>query len=431
MARLIYPIKPVQHALSTESPALFVTPGFSPWVSNGRIEQGSFKKRPGYSTDRSLPSAVYGIDIFQTTSGSRYTMYLTGTDLMTRESGGTWSYKTDTTTIGGVSNISGAVVTGSGTAWNTAAANGDKYLAAGDKFILDIDHSSTAEPDSNWATIQSVDSDTQLTLTASYTGTTGAFAPAKAYKGRKVYSVPADERWSWAVVGDKFCFTNGGIFTQYWGASGYAADLAYASAVKARYCIEYANRLFLGDVYVGGNRAPTTIMWSKENDPTDWTDSTAGSLALLETADYITGLGNVGPSLVIYQRDHYYVYSRTGIATNPISRTTEGRGIGCMAPYGVIEFMGTNAWISKDDFYIMSGDQAVSIGGPVRNKFFSIVGETELKRVFGGHVADLAEVMWVSETTEGKLAFVYNYRYKEWYTYSFANEISAIGRGAV
>ncbi len=402
MARLIYPIRPVQHAISTENPALFVAQGFAPWVSNGRIDQNSFKKRWGYSLYRSPLSYVYDVILYQTIAGSRHTLYLTANDLILKESSGTFSYKTPTSTTPSLTSMNGGktVMTFSG---GGITASG---VAALDKFIIDADHTATSEIDANWATVVSKDSDTQIT-TAAYTGA----ATSGACKLRKIYTVPNNERWSYAIVDDKFCFTNGNENVQYWAGTGYAADLNATYAVKARYCIEYANRLFLADTYVSNVRLPTTLLFSKEGDPTDWTDSTAGEMDLLETDDYITGLGKVGFNLVVYKEDSILVFSRTGNATAPISRTAEWRGIGCPAPYSIIGFMGTNAFLGRDDFYIMSGDQPEPIGGPIRDKFFSMVGKTEIKKTFSGSCPNINELYWtVNTVSDGQITFIWNYK---------------------
>jgi len=421
--RLTYPLKPISHAVSTESPSLFMTPGFSPWASNGRIEQKSFKKRPGYLIDRAVGRFIYGVHLFQTLVGSRYTLYLTDTDLAKKETGTgeTFSYVTKTYTTGTVSGVSGANVTGNGTAWDTNAK-------AGDKFIMAADLSANVEPDEHWATIQTVGGATAITLSGNYAGatTTGN------YIIRRVYSVPTDERWSTAILDDKFIFTNGNVNVQYYNGSGAAADLDATYAVKARFCIEYANRLFLGDYEdsVAG-RLPTSIRWSKEGDPTTWVDSTAGELDLIETEDFLAGLGKVGTYLVIYKRDNIHVYTRTGVATNPITLVAQRRGIGCAAPYSIIEFMGTNAFVGRDDFYMMNGDTPIPIGEKIRTKFFDITPVTAVENVWGAHDPLRNELLWTASTLAGKYAFVYNYKHNEWYTYEFPDDMTAFGRGAL
>lgn len=430
-----YIITPLEHGLATEFPSIHIPGTWSPSMQNIKIEQHSLKKRWGYDTaDRSLGSSrtVYVIAVYQLSTGTRYTLYLTDQDLLAKETATdyTWSYKTRTMTTGKVTDITGAVVTGSAAClWKAAETAGT--IAAGDSFILSDDQSPYVEPDAEWAEIASIDSETQITLTASYGGTTGAMNAD--YKIRHVYSVPANERWTWAVVGDKFCFANGNENVQYWGGTGYAANLNASVAVKARYCMEYANRLFIADY--GATRDPYGFAWSKENDPTNWSDSTYGEADLLETEDFITGLGKSGGDLLVFKRDNIYIFSQSGSATAPIatSPTNRIRGIGCVAPYSIVEVLGTSAFLGRDDFYIIDSGTPQAIGKDLsRYDFFNQVTETELENVWGWSNTVANEIVWMANTSSGLLGWVWNYISKEWSIYKFgAATITAAGRGAI
>jgi hypothetical protein len=418
--RQVFQIRPVEHGISTENPPLFIEPSFTPWISNCRCDRGAVEKRGGYSLALGIGRPVYGTYIFQLIDGSRYTLYLTDTDLCQRETGGI-SYKTNSYTAGSIASITGAAVVGGSTAW---LAN----VTAGDKFIVNADDSTTAEPDANWATVQSVGSDTGITLTGSYTGatTTGA------YRIRKVYSLPSNERWQTAVVNNTFCFTNGNVNVQRYTGAGNAADLDSTNATRARFCMEFANRLFLADMYLSGVRQPLTIKWSKEGDPTEWTDSTSGEADILETDDFITGMARVGANLLVFKRESLHFYSRTGDATSPVEKTVERRGIGNIAPYSIADFLGTCAFLGRDDFYMINGDQAESIGEAVRHKFFDMVSPTEAQNTWAYTNPDEHEIMWFVRTAEyGNIVLTFNYVHNEWYSYRFNDEIISIGRGAI
>ena len=432
-AKLTYVISPLEHGMASEFPSLHIPGTWSPDMLNTKVEQHSLKKRWGYVEDRNLGSGVqvYNIAIYQKSDGTRCTIFLTNTDAAKREpaSGKTFSYITDTyTTPGTISDITADVVTGSSTTWS------DDAILAGDKFILDDDHTSDEEPDTHWATVESVDTNTQITLTASYTGTTGPFDPAKSYKIRRQYSVPANERWAYAVVDDQFCFTNGNTKVKTWSGANYATSLSATYADSARYCMEYANRLFIADSINESTAArdPYMIRWSKEGDPTNFTDSTAGTAWLIDTEDYISGLGKAGPNLYVYKQDAICIFNRTGSATAPITQTGQRRGIGCIAPYSIVEVLGTNVFLGRDDFYIMDGDMPTSIGmDSMRYKIFDIVDETEIQHVWGFANVLEKEVLWIANTTNGKYAFVWSYQTKEWVIYGYGHDIVGAGKGAV
>jgi len=424
-----YSYRPIDHAVSTQTNKLFTPPNVSPWALNGRVFRKSFRKRWGYAQDRNFGSGVpvYVIAIYQEKDGTRNTMYITDEDLCLKEtsSGKTFSYKTETYATGNVTDIVGAVVTGSGTSWS-AASN----IAPGDKFILDTDHSTDVEPDTNWGTIQTVDSTTQITLTANYSGTTGT-GMTESYKGRMVYSVPALSYPWYEVINNKFIFGSGNIDVMSWPGTGYAAALDATYAKKARYGIEFADRLVLADLELSSTREPQTVQWSKQGDETDWTHSTAGSADMLETESFITGLGRVGPNLLVYKRDSVIIAGRTGIDTAPIKFPTEKKNVGLVAPMSLVNFRGKNAFLSRDDFYVFAGGAFTPIGAEIRDEFFEIVGATEIEKVVGAHFPLRTEIEWIATTSSGKYSFVFNYHDKSWSVNEFYHDMISGGKGAV
>ncbi len=432
MARLRYRLRPLQHGLLTDYPSLQIGDTFSPWLLNCKVDQHSMKKRWGYSLDRTLPSQVLNIATFQKSTGERYCVYLTDTDAMIRKagSGETWQYITDTYTTGTVASMNGpkTVITGNaGTDWNTSG------VTAGDKFILDDDHSPAQESNiTPWATVLGVGGATTLNLSPAYTGT----HTSGTYKIRKVYTVPANERWTYANVADQFCFTNGYVDVQTWDGSGYATALDSTNAKNARYCIEYADRLILADVYVGGVRSPTTVQWCGITDVTSWdpaTDISAGSSDMMETEDYVTGLGKAGGNLVVFKRDSFIITTKTGETTKPFDFGTQRRGIGCVAPYSIVEIptVAGLAWLGRDDWYKLDSDTAEEFSHEqMRFKFFDMTEPAERFHTWGFLNYDEHEVIWTCVTTSGKYQFVYDLKHQEWYPYKYSDDIVGAGLGA-
>jgi hypothetical protein len=429
MAKFRYQLKPLEHMMATQFGAASIPGGYSPVTKNVKVYQHGVRKRWGYTSDRSLSAPVYNTACFQVANGQRYTLYLTDADLALRKDGTseTFQYLTQAWTTSAVTGITGATVTGNiNCQW--LAASG---LAAGDKFIMAADENAAIEVDANWATILTVDSDTQLTLTASYTGAT----TVGAYKTRKVYSVPSNERWSYTMVNDNFVFTNGNVNTQYYNTSlSYATDVNATYAVKAKYCTAFADRLILADSYSSGLRNPVLVQYSANTDPLQFNsgaDATAGSFELLETEDYITGLGRVGPLLGVFKRDSITYYERSGESTSPLRRYSISSGVGSAAPYSIVEALGTVLFLGKDDFYLINGDNPEPVGENMRYKFYDIVGETEASSTWGFVNPMENEIVWVANTSEGKYAFVWDYKYKEWYLYQWPVDVTGAGMGAI
>jgi len=424
-------IRPLEHLYDLSYSAANQDLQFAAFPSmNVILNQKAVRRRPGYTLDRTLTpyENPQVLTYYKIRAGTEFTLILTDQNLIKRETaaGKTYTYLTPIYTTGTIASLNPAktVVTGSTTDWDNATGR----PAVGDYFAIDADLTLDEELNAAWTEIKSVDSDTQITLDSAYAGT----ATSGAYRIRKVYSVPTDERWSYAIVGDKFCFTNGNENVQYWdGAAATATDLDSTNAVKARYALNYANRLFLADCYVSGTREPWTVKWSKEGDPTNWTDSTAGEADFIGTESFIMGLGKSLNNIVIYKRDSLIFGYRTGTATAPVTFPQERLGIGCIAPHSIVQAYSTNFFLGNDDFYMLNGDVPESVGKPIRDKFFAIVPSGEREKVWGHFSEQYRFIMWFADTlTDGQLAFVYNYQDKELMTFKFYDRITGIGERA-
>lgn len=430
-------IKPLQYIYDLENAPLNASPLTAQWPSlNVMVSGNRIERRWDHETYRTFNSGdtIQAIPIFRTATGTYYQLVLTETDLAKVMGGSaeTWQYLTETWTTSTVSTISGATVTGSSENCQWFDTSG---IASGDKFILNDDHTaakegpSTGTPagvDNAWATVSSVSSNTSITLTANYAGA----STSGNYKVRKVYSVPSGERWQYASVAGKFCFVNGNVYGQYWnGTDTYATNINTTYCNQVRYCTAFANRLITADMYYADDAArnPWLLRWSKEGDPTDWTDSTAGFIEFVDTEEPITGLGVSGSNLYVFRESSYVIGSRTGEATSPLIFSPPRRGIGLYAPYSLVHVQGTVAWMGLTDFYFMNSDTAESIGEPIRKKFFDLVSDDEQKNVFGINNARYNEILWVANTDSGQYVFSYNYVEKAWTTYQFDTNLTGVG----
>ena len=418
--------QPLTTVYDSTRPALYSPTGQATFPSmNVNVRQKSIKKRYGYETTVTGKSdmEIQIVANYQQADGTVKCCFLDGEDLMVKEtaSGKTYSYRTPNYTTGTIDSITGTTVEGDSTDWATAA------IAAGDYFIMDDDHTTDVENDANWVKVASLTDLNTLELASAYTknGTD--------YKLRQVYSVPTDERWVYTVAHDKFIFSNGNENVQYWdGTASKATALDSTNAVKARCLITYANRLIMADSYISATREPYTLSWSKEGDPTDWTDPTAGSVDFIETHGILKGLGKVGSKLIVYRENSIVFGQRTGEAEIPIVFPTEKIGVGLLAPYSLMHVEGTNVFRGTDDFYMIVGDNPEPIGEPIREIFDDQVDEEMARNIFGIWDSYRNRVLWFSQTLDyGQVVWVWDYKEDSWATFKFHDVITGGGVGAI
>jgi len=432
----LFAIKPLGHMLELNHAQLNSPDQAAQWPSkNVDVSANRIVNRWDHAKVLTLPTGqvIQKIPLLRNNDGSNIVLLLTETDLIKveEETGKSFSYKTETFTGGNVRSIgpTGAsgdiMITGETGTWT------GQGLGAGDKFILDVDHADPLDESSEtkWATIASVGS-TIIKLTSAYAGTTGSFgATGASCKVRKVYSVPTGERWSFAVVNGKLCFGNGNVNTQYYDpATDYAVDLNPTYAQKARYMVTFAERLWLADMTVSGERSPWFLRWSAITDPTDFSGASAGWKAFIDTEEPLTGLGVVGGLLLVYKKTVYIIGKKTSNAQAPVTWAQDRRGAGLYAPDSIVHALGTNYFVGVDDIYKIDGDMATSVGASVRRKFFSLVTDAELTKVFGSVSLRFNQIMWTMTDTTGKQwVWTYNYQENSWAVDTFDRVVTGFG----
>jgi len=432
MAERLYVVKPLGHMLELNYAQLNAPDLAAQWPSkNVDVAANRIENRWDHASDLVLPvgTVIQKIPLLRNNNGTNIVLMLTETDLIKKETGTgkTWSYLTERFTGGVVRSVTGDTVVGETGTWT------DSGIGAGDMFILDADHADPLDEasETDWAEIESIDeAGTTITLVDDYQGTTGSFgATGASCKVRKVYSVPDGERWQWAVVNGKLCFGNGNVNTQYWDpATESAVELNATYAQNARYMVAYDERLWLADMTVSGVRSPWFLRWSAIGDPTDFSGTSAGWKAFLDTEEPLTNLGVVGGLLFVYKKTMFHIGRKTGIPAAPVSWPQDRRGAGVYAPDSLVHALGTNYFVGVDDIYKINGDQAISVGEPVREQFFSMVSDTELTKVFGSVSLRFNQILWAMTDTDGnQWVWTYNYQQNSWSVSTFDRVVTGFG----
>jgi hypothetical protein len=261
-----------------------------------------------------------------------------------------WTYSTGT--IG----VSGTTVTGSGTTWT------GQSLQEGDVMVLDADGSGDGPEE---VIVDSIDSNTQITLKSTPTGT---YAAGTDYEIRRAFSADGIVDWAY-VVTNTVVFADGSRpLYGYDGSSfgAYDASLTFIPSV-----VEFhRDRLYAANTEESSTQYPQRIRWSLITDKTDfigtpdvqYVDRPYGS-------EPIRRLLGLGANLIVYYKDRIEI----GIPTNSPSDslplgydTIETGRIGLVGPRAVTRWIDAHYFVGQDDIYRLSIDGSLDrIGAPV------------------------------------------------------------------
>lgn len=138
-------------------------------------------------------------------------------------------------------------------------------ISVGDKFKIGSTNINTA---ATWYTVLTVDSDTQITLTATYAGSS---ADQQAYAIRLLFTGGSNNFWDWVQCedtsfGQVIVMVNGVDMPIYWIGSGQAVSFTTAmmptNTTAAKYVSVFAGRLLMAWCVVdGANQPQRLIAW--------------------------------------------------------------------------------------------------------------------------------------------------------------------------
>lgn len=170
-----------------------------------------------------------------------------------------------------------ATVTGVSTTWSSELKAGDKIKNAVDS-------------DSSYVEISNVGSNTSLTLTTTYGGTSGT---STAYVARKIWNINGMPR---ATTFDNFAvITNGIDVPQVWDNTS-LDSITDSDAPKAKYLEVHKNRLFMANA----SGSPSTLYWSATNDPQTWDPVSTEDVSVQDGGD-IVSIKSFSNSLIVFK----------------------------------------------------------------------------------------------------------------------------------
>ena len=193
--------------------------------------------------------------------------------------------------VGTVETTSGsAVVTGSGTSWTGSVRPGDIFAVSSKVARI----------------VSTVDSNTQITLTATYTSTNSAGSAYKIWPEFTGFYPPSFE-----MVNNKVYMTSQSRMPAYWNGSNHFNN------TNSPICLLY--KLLKNYMFAANTSAnPSRLSWSAIKDAETWPASNFIDIAP-DDGDQITGLFNDGQSLIILKKRS--IFRLTGDIFDPSNPT--------------------------------------------------------------------------------------------------------------
>lgn len=344
--------------------------------------------------------AVTLIDTFTLRNGTTRTVFGNTTDLFQYdESSKTLEYITPAYTEGTV-DVSGssASVMGNATLWAANVKPGDQ---------ISFGSSTEASIGATWYEVATVGSDTSLTLTTPFAGSSGS---GVAYTIRRVFTGDADdvfftemfyggENFGAGSGEDRWYATNGVDPVVAWDgvlSHAYLPDLGDISTCK------YLRRQNSQMIYV----APTangaflkySIRTSRLSDPEDVVNDEAQEFIVHDGNDELQCAMRLGDLLVIYGESSVTLAQFVGPPIYYTFRTVVD-GEGPRSPRGVAAFPEFHHFIGSDGLYIFDGSRAQAVNQHVWRDVVRRLVPSRMKQLHTWIDAEQAELHWVVPLT--------------------------------
>lgn len=318
-----------------------------------------------------------------------------------------WTYST------GTISTSGATVTGSGTAWDTAS----NYIRPGDVMVLDADGSGDG-PEA--IEITAVASATSITLASTPSGTYGASTD---YEIRRAFA-PGDDLVDFAIVPDPETTSKQVVF-----ADGTHPIMSYDGSSFGLHgtgndfiakCVGWVapgqNRLFAGYTIESSTHWRQRLRWTRPLDPIEFNtgspDTYNDFLDLPQTGGYIRRLLALGHLLVAYFDNAVAIGRPTNRADLPYAFDfIDTGGMGLVGTKAVCSWIDAHYFVMSDDIYRLRVNGSLEpIGSPVVKD--TIDACNFLNHVWVAPDPDRDRIVFGFPRTNEDIARIWSYCYK-------------------
>lgn len=294
---ITYPIFLPNKGIVLNKPEEFLSANYSPYSRNMEFNNDLLQGRMGLTKfDTSvLPGIVQLIEQFWKFDGDWLLMIATTKDICQYDfTNSRFNFLNPQYTTGTIEVQAGTPtkLRGDGTLWAANVKAGD-YVKIG---------SGDVHSGSTWYIVDTVDSDTLITLaTAAPTTASGT-----AYVARKTYSGTQEFMWNCttfqdATLGDTWIAVNGIDTPTRWTGTGLMTALTGLSTAftSARYVSVYKSRVMFAWTIEGGANQPQRERWSDVADCNSWQDGDFHDF--IDDGWWITGICNFGDYHIVFR----------------------------------------------------------------------------------------------------------------------------------
>jgi hypothetical protein len=417
-------------------------------VNNILFKEQAFQPRWGYATfggNLPLNGAITGLTLFRRNNGDQILCAFTKRDAYYYEQGtGLWKYFTRVYITGTVTISAGTLdtVTGSGTTWDNTnwSASGVYQIKFG-----------TTDPNSStgtWYTVDSVDSNTQITLTTDATEISGedyvlrlCFSgtdtdyhsvayPYDATTGTPAHTGEEDKILVVANGIDEVQYWSGDIGTDYLELLENTISGGDDTPVS-KYVNFFGSSGFghtiLSNIIDEADPMPQRIYTSDSGKPFQWDGN---YYDFFDSQDEIVGIKPLQDQLILYKKETMTQMwiNVTGGNSDPFDfRENKIRDIGTPSIRTVHEFGSFHIFLGWDNVYIFDGVSVTPIGTDLVNNMIRRSNRAFLSTSFALPI--LAENLYclflpTGDSTYPDTCFVYNYREKFWTIWDLTHTIS-------
>lgn len=173
--------------------------------------------------------------------------------------------------------------------------------------------------------------------------------------------------FSWDVIGNKLCFSQGVDKINIWDgiAAGYV--LASAAAPAALFVAEIGLHLMAANLLIGANHFTQSYMWSGAGDPTDWTSFNSGRNDNLNNLGPITGLRKLGTFGYGWHQRGILQIQPTGIGVAPFAFIPiANSNVGNISANTLDHFNQNGVecaiYVGKDNVYVFNQSSVIPVG---------------------------------------------------------------------